>query len=81
MKFKFKKRCIFIVAVVLVIVFFFIAGSKGSILPVVETVAVTRGDVESLVSISGTVKEKDENNVYIETNVKVKKILVDENEI
>ncbi len=80
MKFKFKKRYIFIVAVVLVIVFFFIAGSKGGILPVVETVAVTRGDVESLVSISGTVKEKDENNVYIETNVKVKKILVDEND-
>ncbi len=80
MKFKLKKRYIFIAVVVLVIVCLFIGGSKGNVLPTVETVAVTRGNVESLVSISGNVKEKDENNVYIETNVKVKEILVDEND-
>ena len=80
MKFKFKKRYIFFAVVILIIVLFFIGGSKGGITPVVETVAVTKGNVESLVSISGNVKEKDENNVYIETNVKVKKILVDEND-
>lgn len=80
MKFKLKKRYIFIVVAVLIIVCFLIGGSNGNVLPVVETVAVTRGNVESLVSISGNVKEKDENNVYIETNVKVKEILVDEND-
>lgn len=80
MKFKFKKRYIFIVVLVLVIVLFFIGGSKGGVIPAVETVAVTRGNIESLVSISGSVKEKNENNVFVENNVKVKKILVDEND-
>lgn len=80
MKFKFKKRYIFIAVIVLIIVLFCFGGNNSGMLPVVETVAVNRGNVESLVSISGNVKEKDENNVYVETNVKVNKILVDENE-
>ncbi len=80
MKFKFKKRYIFIAVLVFVIVLFFIGGSRDGVIPVVETVAVTRGNIESLVSISGNVREKNENNVFVESNVKVNKVLVDEND-
>lgn len=81
MKFKFKKRYIFLIVAVLIVVLFLFVGNSGGTLPVVETVAVEKGNVESLVSISGSVKEKNENNVYIETSVKVKDILVDENDV
>ena len=80
MKFKFKKRYIFIAVLVFVIALFFIGGSRGGVIPVVETVAVTRGNIESLVSISGNVREKNENNVFVENNIKVNKVLVDEND-
>lgn len=80
MKLKIKKRYILIIAILLVIVLFFVLGGGGSIVPVVETIAVSRGDVESIISVSGTVCEKNKNNVYIENNIKVKNILVEEND-
>ncbi len=80
MKLKLKKRYIFFIVIILVIILFFLFGRGDGTLITVETVAVSRRDVESLTSISGTVCEKSENNVYIDTNIKVKDILVDEND-
>jgi HlyD family secretion protein len=79
MKIKIKKRYIVIIAIVLLIILSFIIGGNGNVVNTVKMVAVARGDVESIISVSGTVKEKSENNVYVDTNVKVKDILVDEN--
>ena len=80
MKFKIKKRYIVIIAIILLIILFFIIGGNGNVVNTVKLVPVARGNVESIVSVSGTVKEKSENNVYVDTNIKVKDIFVDEND-
>ena len=79
MKFKIKRRYIVIIVIFLLIVLSFVFGGKGSTINTVKIIPVARGNVESIVSVSGTVKEKTESNVYVDANVKIKDILVEEN--
>ena len=80
MKFQFKKRWILIIAIVLIISLAIINAAKGPKPIEVETVAVKRGGIETLVSATGVVSEDTNRSVFVETGAKVNKVLVEKNE-
>lgn len=80
MKIRGKKRYIIIGVILLIFVFLGIQMSKGGALLGVETVAAKTGNVESILSISGTVREKNNYEVFSEQAVKVKKVYVEKND-
>lgn len=80
MKIQFKKRWILLIVVALVIGVVIANGSKGPKAIEVETVAVKRGGIETVVSATGVVSEDTNRSVFVETGVKVNKVLVEKNE-
>lgn len=80
MKMKGKKRYIVIGIIVILIVVLVVNMKGGAVLTQVATATVSRGDIESVLSISGTVKEKNKYEVFPETSVKVKSVLIEKND-
>jgi len=80
MKIQFKKKWILIVVLVLIIGLVVVNATKGPKATEVETVAVKRGGIETLVSATGVVSEDTNRSVFVETGAKVNKVLVEKNE-